>query len=91
MSNSRFKKLVRELKADIEDVSGDPENPSSPTDAFTDQILQSLTEEGHWPQHTIAHFKHPRKASLGEISAFGVDEDSKTLYLSVTEFDETLN
>lgn len=91
MTNSRFKKLVRELKADIEDVSGDPENPSSPTDAFTDQILQSLTEEGHWPQHTIAHFKHPRKASLGEISAFGVDEDSKTLYLSVTEFDETLN
>tara|TARA_B100000579_G_scaffold194834_1_gene159225 strand:+ start:4286 stop:6337 length:2052 start_codon:yes stop_codon:yes gene_type:complete len=89
LAESSLKKLVRELKADVEDAFGDTDNPTSPTDAFTDQILQALTEEGRWPQHTITHFRHPKKRDLGEISAYGIDDDSRTLYLCVTEYDET--
>jgi len=51
-------------------------------EAFTDLILDSLEEEGYWPDYQLAHLS---QHGIG-LSAWGLDPLARVLYLCITDF-----
>jgi hypothetical protein len=51
-------------------------------EAFTDLVLDDLEQEGFWPDYQLAYWSQRGV----ELSAWGLDETNKTLYLCVTDF-----
>ena len=51
-------------------------------EAFTDLVLDDLEQEGFWPDYQLAYWSQKGI----ELSAWGLDETNRTLYLCVTDF-----
>ncbi len=86
MQGQKLSKFAQEIQNEVLDSAWVDEDPQTSYEKFTSLVLDSITEEGQWPQHTLSYFRQDKR---GEISAWGLDEDRSTLFLAVTDWENT--
>ena len=83
MSDKKLELYVRELQSEVLEAAFDSDEMDFQHAIFTSYVLEALTEEGDWPQHNLSFYQADKR---GEISAWGIEEATKTLHLAVAEW-----
>ena len=86
MADKKLLKFAQQLRDEVLESAWSDEDPQTSHEKFTGSVLDSIMQEGQWPDHELAYFKQNQR---GEVSAWGLDEDRSVLYLAVTEWIST--
>ena len=83
MQNTTLGAFATSLQSEVMEATYDLENPDFQHASFGNYVLDAITEEGQWPQHQLAYYQQDQR---GELSAWGIDEITKVLYLAVVDW-----
>ena len=80
--SSEQREYARQIYHEVLDSAEAQDDESYLEESFTGLVLDTLEEDGYWPDYEPAHYL---QRGLG-LSAWGLDPTRRVLYLSITEF-----